>query len=181
MILSYQDIEEIAAAVTMDFERFFFVAEAEVKNRYALPTPIDQLAGDYLKLDVGFAFLSDDGSIMGLTAYTDTEYEIEEGGRRRILPLKRNQVVLDARFIWPGNLRRLCHKRKFTLAHECAHQILFQLEEDESKELHRKKYAERRVHTPRTLKTHEDWNEWQANVLGAALMMPQGEVDRAMW
>ena len=27
----------------------------------------------------------------------------------------------------------------------------------------------------------EDWNEWQANSLGAAILMPQSEVDRAMW
>lgn len=33
----------------------------------------------------------------------------------------------------------------------------------------------------RVLRTQEDWNEWQANALGAAILMPQSEVDRAMW
>jgi len=33
----------------------------------------------------------------------------------------------------------------------------------------------------RVLRTQEDWNEWQANSLGAAILMPQLEVDRAMW
>ena len=33
----------------------------------------------------------------------------------------------------------------------------------------------------RVLRTQEDWNEWQANTLGAAILMPQSEVDRAMW
>ena len=33
----------------------------------------------------------------------------------------------------------------------------------------------------RVLRTQEDWNEWQANSLGAAILMPQSEVDRAMW
>lgn len=181
MILSYGKIEEIAAAVTLDFDRFFFGAEAEQKQRFALPTPIDQLARDYLKLDVTFATLSSNGSIMGLTAYTDTAYEVEEKGQHYTLPLKRNQIVLDSSFMQPGKVRKLCGKRRFTLAHECAHQILFQMEEDETKTALRRKYAERKVHTPRTLKTHEDWNEWQANALGSAILMPQAEVDRAMW
>lgn len=30
------------------------------------------------------------------------------------------------------------------------------------------------------LKTREDWNEWQANVLGAAILMPQREIDLAV-
>ncbi len=180
MILSYKDIEEIAVAVTVDFDRFFFGERAGKKRSVTLATPIDQLASDYLGLQVIFSKLSVDGSIMGVTAYTDTEYETAEDDCNRILTLKRNQVVLDSRFIQPGNIRRLCPQRRFTLAHECAHQILFQLEEDEKKSLLQKAYSERKVHTPRTLKTHEDWNEWQANALGAAILMPQTKVDCAM-
>ncbi|MCD7817664.1 MAG: ImmA/IrrE family metallo-endopeptidase [Lachnospiraceae bacterium] len=180
MILSHKDIEEIAAAVTMDFDRFFFGEKVGRERSVTLATPIDQLAGDYLGLQVIFSKLSADGSIMGVTAYTDTEYETTEDHCNRVLTLKRNQVVLDSRFIQQGNIRRLCPQRRFTLAHECAHQILFQLEEDEKKSLLQKAYSERKVHTPRTLKTHEDWNEWQANALGAAILMPQAKVDCAM-
>lgn len=180
MILSHKDIEEIAAAVTMDFDRFFFGEKAGRERSVTLATPIDQLAGDYLGLQVIFSELSADGSIMGVTAYTDTEYETMEEDCNRILTLKRNQVVLDSRFIQQGNIRRLCPQRRFTLAHECAHQILFQLEEDEKKSLLQKAYSERKVHTPRTLKTHEDWNEWQANALGASILMPQTKADCAM-
>ncbi|MCD7887492.1 MAG: ImmA/IrrE family metallo-endopeptidase [Clostridiales bacterium] len=181
MILSHSDIEDIAAAVTWDFDRFFFGADDREKRQYVQPTPIDQLAKEYLKLNVTFANLSQDGSILGLTTYADTQFEIIQNGYSRILPLKRNQIVLDSSFIQPGNVRRMCGRRRFTLAHECAHQILFQLEKDESKLAHRRAYAERRVHTTRTLKTHEDWNEWQANALGAAILMPRAEVERAMW
>ena len=70
---------------------------------------------------------SPDGSICGVTAYADTEYKITELGITRTLALKRNQVILDESFILSGNVQRLCAKRRFTLAHECAHQILFQL------------------------------------------------------
>ncbi len=42
------------------------------------------------------------------------------------------------------------------------------------------KYSARTAYTPRELKTREDWNEWQANVFGAAILLPQKEVDLAM-
>ena len=101
MILSHKQIEEIAAAVTKDFNEFFFGKEAD-EVRIARATPIDQLAKDYLGLNVSFARLSSDGSICGLTAYADTEYITEEMGIKRTIPLKRNQVLLDESFMKPG-------------------------------------------------------------------------------
>ena len=98
-----------------------------MRRRFALPTPIDQFASDYLNLKVSFQKLSSDGSIYGLTAYVDTEYQIEVDGSQRSIFLKTNDVVLDKSFIEPENIRKLCGIRRFTLAHECAHQILFQL------------------------------------------------------
>lgn len=177
MILSQRQIEEIAAAVMQNFNDFFFGNE-EFNAPHG--TPIDQFAKDYLGLSVSFAHLSTDGSILGLTAYDDTEYIIEEKGVRRSIPLKRNQVLMDNSFIMPGQVRQLCGKRRFTLAHECAHQILFQMETDNVKKNFRKMYAARTAYSLRELKTHEDWNEWQANALGAAILMPQKEIDLAM-
>ena len=51
MILSQKQIEEIAAAVTEDFNKFFFGTESE-EVRMARATPIDQFARDYLGLQV---------------------------------------------------------------------------------------------------------------------------------
>lgn len=180
MILSQHQLEEIAASTTKDFNRFFFGDEADKPDRSVLPTPIDQFAKNYLGLHVSFARLSPDGSICGVTAYADTEYKITELGITRTLALKRNQVILDESFIRSGNVQRLCAKRRFTLAHECAHQILFQLESEEVKASCKMKYSARTAYTPRELKTREDWNEWQANVLGAAILLPQKEADLAM-
>ena len=161
MILSHKQIEEIAVAVTKDFNEFFFGKEDE-EVRIARATPIDQLAKDFLGLTVSFARLSSDGSICGLTAYADTEYIVEEMGVRRTIPLKSNQVLLDMEFIKPGQVQQLCGKRRFTLAHECAHQILFQMETDEGKGACQKKYSARSAYSLRDLKSREDWNEWQA-------------------
>lgn len=180
MILSHTQIEEIAAAVTKDFNEFFFGKHAAFETYYAQATPIDQLAGDYLGLRVSFAHLSDDGSICGLTAYTDTEYASTCRGVTRLIPLKANEVLLDSSFMEPGQVKARCGKRRFTLAHECAHQLLFQMESDEAQRSHKEAYSPRTAYSLRDLKTREDWNEWQANALGAALLMPQQEIDRAM-
>ena len=181
MILSRAQLEEIAAAVTDDFDRFFFGVSPEEEREDILPTPIDQLAKEYLGLEVVFAPLSSDGSVCGLTAYAETNFTTEENGVTRCFPLKKNQVVLDESFIQPGQVRKLCGKRRFTLAHECAHQILFQLESDEVKSRWKDAYATKKAYSLRDLKSKEDGNEWQANVLGAALLMPQKEMELAMW
>lgn len=180
MILSQKQIEEIAAGITDDFNRFFFGTETE-KVRMIRATPIDQFARDYLGLDVSFARLSSDGSICGLTAYADTEYIVEEKGLKRSISLRSNQVLLDESFIRQGQVKRLCGKRRFTLAHECAHQILYQIESDEVKQSCKQQYSARTAYSLRDLKTNEDWNEWQANVLGAAILMPQKEMDLAAY
>ena len=101
MILSQKNIEEIAVAVIRDFQKSFFGSEADDPARFALPTPIDQFASDYLNLKVSFQKLSSDGSIYGLTAYVDTEYQIEVDGSQRSIFLKTNDVVLDKGFIEP--------------------------------------------------------------------------------
>ena len=75
MILSHKEIEEIAVAVTKDFNEFFFGPDTD-GARLPRGTPIDQFASEYLGLNVSFADLSTDGSICGLTAYADTEYII---------------------------------------------------------------------------------------------------------
>lgn len=180
MILSHKQLEEIAAAVTKDFNSFFFGTSTGQKKTIQA-TPIDQLASEYLGLSVSFVRLSPDASICGVTAYADTEYTVEEMGVTRRIPLKKNQVLLDLSFMQPGQIQKQCGKRRFTLAHECAHQILFQMESDEEKSSCEKKYAARTAYSFRDLKTREDWNEWQANVLGAAILMPQEEIEFAMF
>lgn len=179
MILSRKDIEDIAAAVTEDFNTFFF-GSSEEKRKHVQGTPIDQLAKEYLGLEVLFARLSHDGSICGLTAYWDTEYEVEDGDVICSIPLKRDQVLLDLSFLEPGQVRNRCGKRRFTLAHECAHQILFHLEPDEVRTSFENVYSERKAYSLRDLKSREDWNEWQANVLAAAILMPEKEMELVM-
>ena len=52
MILSQKNIEEIAAAVTKDFNVFYFGCDSEESRRMARGTPIDQFAREYLGMAV---------------------------------------------------------------------------------------------------------------------------------
>ena len=82
MILSHAQIEDIAAATTKDFNKFFYRESEHQKRDMPRGTPIDQFASLYLGLDVSFTRLSSDGSLCGVTAYSDTEYIVETDGIR---------------------------------------------------------------------------------------------------
>ncbi len=173
MYLTKQQLENMGAAVLQNFRN--------ATGIYTRFTPIDQLAKDYLGLNVKFAKLSDDGKVCGLTAYADTNYSVFVDGHENIYPVKANDIIMDIGFIdTPEHVYELCGKRRFTLAHECAHQILFGLESEEEKAKHRKMYSERQAYSCRDLKSREDWNEWQANALGAALLMPADSIQELM-
>ena len=174
MYLSYEKIDKIAETIMSDFNVAFFRDAREAKQPHA--TPIDQFASEYLNLDVKIERLCSDESICGITSYMDTELETSINGYKVCLPIKQNEVLLDIHFLQPGNIQKLCGKRRFTLAHECAHQLLFQMESMEAKAAYRKRYTGKKSHTAKELKTYEDWNEWQANVLGAGILLPQRDV-----
>ena len=115
MILSYENIEHIAAGVAKDFCCAIHAGE----KKYEIN--IDRLAKAYLGLEVSYRTLSDDGSVLGVTAYRDAEYAVNAGDVMKIIPLKSNQVLLDRSLaVFSDNVAGT-RRRRFTLAHECAH------------------------------------------------------------
>ena len=90
MILSYADIEHIAGAVSEDF-----YGGTSADNERPFCFPIERFASTYLGLSVAYARLSNDGSVLGVTAYQDTEYVVRAGDVKKIISLARNQVLLD--------------------------------------------------------------------------------------
>lgn len=168
MILSRKEIEAIGEAVIQDFEQHCGSRYDGTDGQMQNATPIEQFAADYLGLDVSMTELSPDGSICGLTAYTDTMCQVSSGGATRIIQLHHKQVLLDSHLAGPYHTGR----RRFTLAHECAHQILFSLEDEATRRAKQTAYARCTSYSLRQLKTREDWNEWQANALAAAILIP---------
>ncbi len=179
MILSRQNIEEIASVLVDDY-----------RAACRLPGPgetggpagvdIDRFAVGYLNLRINYQYLSPDNSFCGLTAFADTDYTYEVEGRRRTIWVPQSQILLNELFFWHDLREKLAGQRRFTVAHECAHQILYQMGEEEGLIACRRTAPGGDVSAPRQPRTEADWNEWQANALGAALLMPLRDVDVAM-
>ena len=166
MILSRQDIDQIAEQILLDFQ-------PHPKGQFP-KTDIDGLAKQYLCLHIWYQTLSADGNLLGVTAYDAVIVQVEQN---RTLYLERDAVLLERYFLnrrgTPNQRDVLERRRAFTLAHECSHQIIFRMESTAVKEKLRKRYSGCHRFNCRELKTHEDWNEWQADTLGAALLMPR--------
>lgn len=160
MVLSRENIEDLAHSVLSDFQGVSDKLQA---------TNIDCLAADYLNLSVQYATLSKDQSILGITVYAACDIQTLEG----TLHVTPHTVLLDTS-LRPVPLmdKSRIYRRRFTLAHECAHQILYRYESAVIQVHIKKSYSHRQSFTPHLLKTQEDWNEWQADALGAALLMP---------
>ena len=166
MILSHDMIEAYAICYLDSFSRRCHLEEVSPnKRKYARATPIEQFATQYLGLELLYTKLSDVGSVLGITAYEDTAYQYTADGKVKTVPLLKNQVLLDTSLA-PNKLRDINRcRRRFTIAHECAHQILFRMESFENREVCRRMYDLGQPFSMRDLKTREDWDEWQANAL----------------
>lgn len=79
MILSHKEIEEIAAAVTEDFNEFFFGSQIE-EVQAPRATPIDQLAKDYL----------------GLTYHSQSCRRTGASADLRLMPIQSTQLRKEA-------------------------------------------------------------------------------------
>ncbi|VUX39530.1 hypothetical protein [Blautia luti] len=99
MILSQKKLEEIAVAVIRDFQKSFFGSEVDDPARFALPTPIDQFASDYLNLKMSFQKLSSDGSCGAFgVSRSAAAIRLEQLG---YLDRKKDYEYRDPLEVWP--------------------------------------------------------------------------------
>jgi Zn-dependent peptidase ImmA (M78 family) len=161
LYLSQRDIKSIGDTVMMDY------AMKRPKDlRY--PLHIIYFAKWQLGLEVKYRKLSESGNIMGLTAYCGVEIQLPVNGEDNILLASEDTIYIEENLA-----HRDCEKYwRFTIAHECAHQILANLTEKRTGYSFRKAFEQGKRYTSAQIKTAEDWLEWQANALGAVLLMP---------
>jgi Zn-dependent peptidase ImmA (M78 family) len=119
--------------------------------------------------------LSDDGSLLGVTTYVDAEVELKRYCSCETLYVPKNTVLLDESLYGsdavPGRLR-------YTMAHECAHHILWRDEPDERKRSMRTHSMRTSVYRGRRGNSEDVQTERQADALAAALLMPPELVGR---
>lgn len=172
-ILSRVDIENIAARV---FKAYINLPQLAGETIYRIEPEI--LIESVLGLTLDYQYLSDDGSILGLTSFCEMGVQVyDNDDSESFYYLDGKTVLVDKRL---NEDVSLTGRKNFTSAHEAAHQILNMLFPDN--------YGKRqsnRLHCYRIdselQKTITDWEEWQANTLGAALLLPKPIVERAMF
>ena len=153
---------------------------------YALEYPqsvdILRFATDCLYLDVKNAYITPDGSVLGMITFGDAEfsgYGFDYGREKMELP--EGTVVIDLSLWGSENKGR----RRFTLAHECSHWIChrtYHSPDNRAYEFRRNGPGSliacrseniERTGTPGSFRDFDenDWEEWQADSLGAAILM----------
>lgn len=172
-VLSRNDIEKIAERVLKAYMQLPELAGATI---YRIEPEI--LIEKVLGLTLDYQYLSDDGSLLGLTSFCEMGvqvYEIDDSETYYFLDGK--TVLVDRRLKDDITLKGRCN---FTAMHEAGHQIF--------KMLYPKEYGSKqnnRLHFYRVdseiKKPISDWEEWQANTLGAAILLPKQLVEQAMY
>jgi hypothetical protein len=168
MKLSYEDIERIAENELIAFTGGLVKSEKLIKA-----INIEDFAVNHLGLRIVHTRLSDKGDIIGLTTYVDTNIELRRYNRADKIHVLKATVILDeslrASQAWQHD--DMGHIR-FTVAHECGHQIIYRMIPESKRASLDLKYSARTL-SPRQMKSLEDWSEWQANALASAILMPK--------
>lgn len=130
---------------------------------------LEVLTRDFLRLEVRYAALAPYG-LLGFTSFTDARIGKPDGSETLV---EAGVIYVSTALLAPNADGR----RRFTIAHEAAHQVVHRLvgEESEKAAFLRERGAEP-LPARRVLQTPGDWREWQADTLAAALLMPEGRM-----
>ena len=116
MYLSKGQIEKIGEKVVAGYQRFL--------NKPMSRVDIENMAEEYFGLKKQYAKLSDNGELLGLTTFQDVDIEIMDNDKTEKLSFSKNVIILDESLKKDKSPGR----KNFTVAHECAHQILYRME-----------------------------------------------------
>ena len=170
-ILRNENMDEIAGKVLQTY--------APHVLRYPCPVDIVDLAENAFNLTIESRNLSLNNEILGLTAFNDIEYPCYN---QDLLPetvdLAYGTVVINKGLVGYDQRAR----KRFTLAHENSHWILHRSYHSPTNQQFQFRKQNpgyiacrsTQVETSRhALQTDNDWEEWQADSLAAALLMPK--------
>lgn len=179
-ILKKEEIEVCATKVLSDYDITLLHEPRAV--------PIEDIIETYLKLDVDYKTLDKDGSILGMTVfnngYLDVYNQDLENDER--IKISKGTILIDNSLVEDN---KHLHRFRFTCSHEASHWILHrgrfdrEIEGqmnflDEYSQSNAVKCLNRNVENAFGYKEvgfrcDEDWLEWQADYMGAALLIPK--------
>lgn len=166
--LSRKDIEKIA----QDISQLYKATNVSPKRLCYNVDPV-ALANE-LGLAIVYRNLSENGTILGLTSPNEGCITILDNMMEESIFFLDGQTILIE-----GRLRNHIKNRgklNFTIAHEIAHQVIYRLFPEYYT------YQYRMVCDYRSPQARvKDWHEWQADTLGAAILLPEDAVRDAMF
>ena len=136
------------------------MALPDVRNTQIYRIDPELLLEKVLGLNVEYQHLSYDGSILGMTSFTEMGVLVEK------------DLNFDS---------KLKGRKNFTLMHEGSHQIfkmLFPHDYGVTQKSAGVHYC--KANSERN-KPISDWEEWQANTLGAAILLPENLIKQGMY
>ena len=175
MKLSYKEIEDCAVTALNEF-----MSAITNQVKWVKPIAIENFATHSLGLCLEYTRLSDYGKMLGITTYCDTKIELSRYLKKETIKVPKDMLLIDDSLKPPsllgGQPDGQRERRRFTIAHECAHQILYRMMPVEQRRECDMRYSAR-VISIQEYKSMEDWLEWQSNVLAAALLMPKKYIE----
>ena len=138
--------------------------------------PIESIAEEGLSLHVEYLHITDDFSELGKIFFTDgmTEVYLRDSDEYVRRTVKTGTIFIDQ------DVKEKYHRgcERFTLAHECVHwdqhKMHYLLQQtDLSDGMAVAQRCPKETFSGKMERTEEDWMEWQANGIAAAILMPQ--------
>lgn len=144
------------------------------------PVDIDHLINNCFYLDVKKVHITLEGHILGMMVFEDTKWEYYDRMYRPVVEeLKEATMMIDLSLSGDKNLPR----ERFTKAHETSHWICHRSLHSYDKIPYEFRRAsaiacrdtsiERYKYNEEFKRSESDWEEWQADCLAAALLMPK--------
>lgn len=172
------DIEEIAQLYLEEFNPDLLKEPTSI--------PIEEFLQNYLNLEMDYADITHDASILGLTAFDSGHIKVYdlENKKERFIYVEEGTVVIDNSLLEYDKEGRF----RFTCGHEAGHWIfhreMFQLNKKQNNNFGES--INKQVNTAmcflrageivlvnKTFRTDEEWMEWQANYTSSCLVMPR--------
>lgn len=173
--LSRNDIEQIAERILIQYRK---LPEVQKKKMYRVDPEL--LLTKVLGLNIEYGHLSIDGSILGLTSFEEVEVEVlDYTDMETFVSLDGKTVIIEEDL---HNDSTQIGRFNFTLMHEGSHQIFKKLFPNEYG-CKKPNTSPVHYHTYNSEKNKpiKDWEEWQANTLAAAILLPKDLIDYGMF
>lgn len=172
--LSRFDIEAIAAKYVKAYMEL-----PDVRNTKIYRIDPELLLAKVLGLTVEYQHLSYDGSILGMTSFTELGVQVlEDDDNEAFFFLDGKTVLVEKDLAFDNKLRG---RKNFTLMHEGSHQIFKMLFPNDYGVTQKSSGVHYYKANSERNKPISDWEEWQANTLGAAILLPENLIKQGMF